>query len=93
MGFKTTSFWASKRRHFDRFTIKIILLKKSKRKILKKKKRMKEIRVAPLAKNGVVRPPIFGQGWLEPPPRPIWGWSNHPHDHPQKAIFFFFLAF
>jgi hypothetical protein len=23
--------------------------------------------------------PFLAKGWLEPPPRLIWGWSNHPH--------------
>jgi hypothetical protein len=23
--------------------------------------------------------PFLAKGWLEPPLRPVWGWSNHPH--------------
>jgi hypothetical protein len=23
--------------------------------------------------------PFLAKGWLEPPPRPVWGWSNHPY--------------
>jgi hypothetical protein len=62
---KTTLFWASKRRRFGHFII-IFLKKKKKRK--KKKENIKK-------KGGGER----NRGWLEPPPRPVWGWSNHPH--------------